>query len=84
MLCQKRDQLILDLCQVNFFTFESDKAPEKVYSRENLYELVWRSGYYGENNTVNVHVSNLRKKIKEADPKNEYIRTVYGIGFQLK
>ncbi|MBP7208079.1 winged helix-turn-helix domain-containing protein, partial [Mediterraneibacter sp.] len=40
-------------------------------------------GYYGEHNTVNVHVSNLRKKIKEADPENEYIRTVYGIGFKL-
>lgn len=60
------------------------QAPEKVYSRESLYELVWRGGYYGENNTVNVHVSNLRKKLKEADPEVEYIRTVYGIGFQLK
>ena len=59
------------------------KNPEKVYSREMLYDLVWHGGYYGENNTVNVHVSNLRKKIKEADPENEYIRTVYGIGFKL-
>ena len=42
-----------------------------------LYDLVWHGGYYGENNTVNVHVSNLRKKIKEADPENEYIRTDY-------
>lgn len=60
------------------------QAPDKVYSRESLYELVWRNGYYGENNTVNVHVSNLRRKIKEADPKEEYIRTVYGIGFRLR
>lgn len=59
------------------------KNPEKVYSRENLYELVWKGGYYGENNTVNVHVSNLRKKIKEAGASEEYIRTVYGIGFKL-
>lgn len=59
------------------------KNPEKVYSREMLYDLVWHGGYYGENNTVNVHVSNLRKKLKEADPENEYIRTVYGIGFKL-
>lgn len=57
--------------------------PEKVYSRESLYELVWQGGYYGENNTVNVHISNLRKKIKEADPMEEYIQTVYGIGFRL-
>lgn len=60
------------------------QTPEKVYSRESLYELVWKNGYYGENNTVNVHVSNLRRKIKEAGSPEEYIRTVYGIGFQLK
>ena len=59
------------------------QSPEKVYSRESLYELVWQGGYYGENNTVNVHVSNLRRKIREADASQEYIRTVYGIGFRL-
>lgn len=59
------------------------QAPEKVYTRESLYELAWQDGYYGENNTVNVHVSNLRKKIKEADASQEYIQTVYGIGFRL-
>jgi len=58
--------------------------PEKVYSRESLYELVWHGGYYGENNTVNVHVSNIRKKLKENDPEEEYIQTVYGIGFKLQ
>lgn len=58
--------------------------PEKLYSRESLYELVWHGGYYGENNTVNVHVSNIRKKLKESDPSEEYIQTVYGIGFKLQ
>jgi len=58
--------------------------PGKVYSRENLYDMVWHGGYYGENNTVNVHVSNLRKKLKEQDADNDYIRTVYGIGFKLQ
>lgn len=60
------------------------QTPEKVYSRENLYELVWQGGYYGENNTVNVHISNLRKKIRELDQEKEYIQTVYGIGFKLR
>ncbi len=59
------------------------QKPGKVYSRESLYELVWQGGYYGENNTVNVHVSNLRKKIRDAGSGEEYIRTVYGIGFKL-
>lgn len=57
--------------------------PEKVYPRECLYELVWHDGYYGSDHTVNVHVSNLRKKIKEYDPLEEYIQSVYGVGFRL-
>ena len=56
--------------------------PGKVYSRESLYEQVWQGGYYGEDNTVNVHVSNLRKKIAVFD-EEEYIKTVWGIGFKM-
>lgn len=59
------------------------KNPEKVYSRESLYELVWQDGYYGSDHTVNVHISNLRKKLKEYDPLEDYIQSVYGIGFRL-
>lgn len=58
------------------------QEPGKVYSRERLYELVWQGGYYGEDNTVNVHVSNLRKKIAAVDD-SEYIATVWGIGFRM-
>lgn len=58
------------------------QEPGKVYSRERLYELVWQGGYYGEDNTVNVHVSNLRKKIAAVDT-DEYIATVWGIGFRM-
>ena len=38
----------------------------------------------GDDNTINVHVSNLRAKIARADPDNEYIRTVWGIGFKMQ
>lgn len=60
------------------------RQPEKVFTREALYEQVWNGGYYGENNTVNVHVSNIRKKLKAIDPAADYIQTVYGIGFKLQ
>lgn len=56
--------------------------PGKVFSRESLYEQVWQGGYYGEDNTVNVHISNLRKKIAALD-EAEYIKTVWGIGFKM-
>jgi len=58
------------------------KNPQKVYSREALYEEVWQGGYYGEDNTVNVHISNIRKKISEVT-STDYIKTVWGIGFKL-
>ena len=59
------------------------RFPDKVFSRETLYEKVWNGGYYGEDNTVNVHVSNLRKKLGAKDPGEEYIKTVWGIGFKM-
>lgn len=59
------------------------QEPDKVFSRETLYEQVWSGGYYGEDHTVNVHVSNIRKKLAAKDPENEYIKTVWGIGFKM-
>lgn len=59
------------------------KNPDRVYSREVLYEEVWKNGYYGEDNSVNVHISNIRKKIKEVVSDEEYIKTVWGIGFKM-
>ena len=59
------------------------KHPNRVYSRESLYEQVWKNGYYGEDNSVNVHISNIRKKIKSVSQDEDYIKTVWGIGFKL-
>ncbi|MBQ3161931.1 MAG: response regulator transcription factor [Oscillospiraceae bacterium] len=57
--------------------------PQKVYTKANLYESVWNDTYYYEDNTINVHVSNLRSKLKKATG-NDYIETVWGIGYRLK
>ncbi len=56
--------------------------PEKVYSKRELFELAWDEEYIGEDNTVNVHISNIRKKIREYSD-NEYIKAVWGIGFRI-
>jgi DNA-binding response OmpR family regulator len=58
------------------------KYPERVFTKEQLYQEIWKEGYYGEDNTINVHVSNIRKKIKEYD-EDSYIKTVWGIGFKM-
>ena len=56
--------------------------PRKVFTREELYQQVWGGEYLGDDNTVNVHISNLRAKLAKVSPA-EYIKTVWGIGFKL-
>ncbi|MCR5019781.1 response regulator transcription factor [Ruminococcus sp.] len=57
--------------------------PQKVYTKAELYETVWNEVYYYEDNTINVHVSNLRSKLKKVSGK-DHIETVWGIGYRLK
>lgn len=57
---------------------------KKVFSAENLYESIWNEPYfYSCNNTIMVHIRNLRRKI-EPDPDNpQYIKTVWGKGYRI-
>ncbi|MGN0667255.1 MAG: response regulator transcription factor [Huintestinicola sp.] len=57
--------------------------PTKVFTKANLYESVWQDTYYYEDNTINVHISNLRSKLKKTSG-HDYIETVWGIGYRLK
>ena len=58
-------------------------TPKKVFTREQVYSAVWGEEYMGDDNTVNVHISNLRSKLAKASPDREYIKTVWGIGFKM-
>lgn len=57
--------------------------PKKVFTKANLYESVWQDTYYYEDNTINVHISNLRSKLKKASGR-DHIETVWGIGYRMK
>lgn len=57
--------------------------PKKVYTKEQLYSLVWNDTYYGDENAVNVHISRLRNKIEDNPRNPQYIITVWGIGYKL-
>ena len=56
--------------------------PNKVFSKQDIYDYAWNDIYIGEDKTINVHISNIRKKLK-AVSSEEYIETVWGIGFRL-
>lgn len=58
------------------------KHPNKVFSKQEIYEYAWDDYYVGEDKTINVHISNIRSKIKKVC-EEDYIDTVWGIGFKL-
>ncbi len=55
----------------------------RVFTKEQIYQLIWEDDYFGNENVINVHIRRLREKIEE-DPSNpKYIRTIWGIGYKL-
>ena len=57
--------------------------PGKVFTKSNIYESVWNEEFLGEDNAVNVHISNIRQKIAKINKEENYIETVWGIGFKM-
>ena len=58
------------------------KNPKQVFSKEDIFEYAWDEPYMGETKTLDVHISNIRKKIKTVT-SDEYIETIWGIGYRL-
>lgn len=58
--------------------------PNKVYSRENLLNLVWGFDYPGDVRTVDVHIRRLREKIEENPSEPQYVHTKWGIGYYFQ
>ena len=73
LICTATEYAILELMLGN---------PGKVFSKRNLFESVTGDNYLSEENTMNVHMSNLRKKIAKLTDE-PYIDTVYGMGYRM-
>lgn len=59
------------------------RNPQRVYTKEQIYSLVWNDAYCGDENAVNVHISRLRNKIEDNPRSPRYVITVWGIGYKL-
>ena len=57
--------------------------PGKIYSRQEIIDTVFGFDFDGFDRTIDTHIANLRKKLKIADPHNEYVESVYGLGYRL-
>ncbi len=56
---------------------------DRIHTKAVLYETIWRQAYTGDDNAVKIHISNLRSKLKRADPGEQYIETVWGLGYRM-
>ena len=54
-----------------------------VFSKEQIYDRVWKEPYYGDYNIVMSHIRNIREKIEDNPSKPVYIQTVWGVGYRF-
>ena len=60
------------------------KNPNRVFTKAQIYNLIWEDEYFGDENVINVHMRRLREKIEDDSSKPQYIKTLWGIGYKLE
>ncbi|WP_026695359.1 response regulator transcription factor [Peribacillus kribbensis] len=60
------------------------RNPGHVFSTEKIYERVWNEPFYESENTVMVHIRNLREKLENVPRQPRYIKTVWGVGYKIE
>ena len=87
--CESR-RVNVDGKEINLTAKEFDvlellvQNPQKVYSRENLLNIVWGYEYLGDVRTVDVHIRRLREKIEANPSEPKYVHTKWGVGYYFK
>ncbi|MEI4800036.1 response regulator transcription factor [Bacillus sp. NPDC077411] len=56
----------------------------RVFTKAQIYSLIWNEEYYGDENVINVHMRRLREKIEDDPSQPQYIKTLWGIGYKLE
>jgi len=80
-----RDGNVVDLTAKEYDLIELlMRNPRRVYSRENLMNVVWGYAYAGDYRTVDVHIRRLREKLEKNPAEPEYILTKWGVGYYFK
>jgi len=57
--------------------------PNRVFTKAQIYSFIWKDGYFGDENVINVHIRRLREKIEDNPSEPKYIKTLWGIGYKL-
>ncbi len=80
-----RDKEVIDLTSKEYQILALlAKKPGRVFTKQQIYESVWNESYYGDENTIRIHLSNLRDKVEENPKKPSIIKTVRGLGYKVE
>lgn len=81
----KRNEEILTLTAKEFDLLHLLAAsPGQVFSRQQLLQKIWGTDFFGDVNTVNVHIRKIREKIEEDPSQPQTVKTVWGIGYKFE
>ena len=79
-----RDDREIELTYIEFeIVLLLAKNSGMVFSKERIYDMVWKEPYTGDYNIVMSHIHNIREKIEDNPRKPIYIQTVWGVGYRF-
>jgi DNA-binding response OmpR family regulator len=83
--CVKKDDEILNLNPKEYSLMKLFMENiEQVFTKKQLYETIWNDPFYGDANTIMVHISHIREKIEEDPKRPKLLRTIRGIGYRME
>ncbi len=59
------------------------KYPNHILSKKTLYEAIWEEPYFGDDNTIMVHIRKIRQKVEDIPSAPKYLLTIKGLGYKL-
>lgn len=81
----KRNGELLNLTHTEFEILRLLASnPGRAFSKEELYNLIWKEPYYGNESVLNSHMNRLRGKLRTEKEDTEYIKTLWGIGYKME
>ncbi len=80
----KLDDVTLELTRIEFDLLDTlTAAPRVAFSRAQLLERVWGENWFGDDHLVDVHISNLRRKLADDPRSPDFVCTVRGVGYRM-
>ena len=79
---KQQEEIILTFTEFEILLLLAQNAGI-VFSKEQIYDRVWKEPYFGDYNIVMSHIRNIREKIEDNPSKPIYIQTVWGVGYRF-